>query len=119
MKTWLPLWQRPLAGLPRLTPQQKAEMGMASEAEMTAFAGLSGAQAETRFLQLMIRHHQGAIAMIGPALQQVQTPRPKRLLEAMASSQTLEIESMLRLLQARGGAPLPPLQPVPGGHTGH
>lgn len=119
MKTWLPLWQRPLANLPRLTPQQKAEMGMANETEMTEFAGLSSPQAETRFLQLMIRHHQGALAMIKPALEQVQTPLPKRLLEAMNSSQTLEIEYMERLLKEQGGQPLPALEAILGEHTGH
>jgi uncharacterized protein (DUF305 family) len=116
MRTWLPVWRRPLMGLLRhgLSPRQVAEMGMASEAEMRAFAALTGREAEARFLQLMIRHHQGAIAMMGPALEAAQNPAARRLLAAMAGSQALEIESMRQLLDQRGGEPLEP--PPAAGH---
>jgi uncharacterized protein (DUF305 family) len=39
--------------------------GMATPEEMAALAALRGAEFDRRFLELMIRHHEGALAMVG------------------------------------------------------
>lgn len=114
MSTWLPPWERPFARSARFDAATLAAMGMASEAEMADLAQKSGREAEVRFLQLMIRHHQGAIPMITEALPGLQHDLPRKLLLAMARSQTLEIALMEQLLAERGGRPLEP--PPSSGH---
>lgn len=116
MQGWLAVWQRLFPT--RLSEQQQAEMGMASQAEMNELQTLSGNDFEVRFLQLMIRHHQGAIVMIEPALATVKTDLPQRLLLAMKQSQTYEIEAMQKMLEAHGGKPLAPPAPIAPGHGG-
>ncbi|RIH90554.1 hypothetical protein Mterra_00349 [Calidithermus terrae] len=114
MRAWLPPWERPFSRSARFDPAVLAAMGMAREAEVADLASKRGREAEVRFLQLMIRHHQGAVPMITQALPEVQRELPRNLLLAMAKSQTLEIALMEQLLAERGGVPLPP--PPSSGH---
>lgn len=108
MRRWLPWWRQLTVGLERPSPQTAAAMGMASDREIAELLALRGRAAETHFLQLMIRHHQGALPMIEQGLAQVKTEGlPRRLIEAMGQSQAGEIHSMERWLQARGGQKLP------------
>lgn len=44
-------------------PMMVEQMGMATPEEMTALSAATGADFDVRFLQLMIRHHRGAIDM--------------------------------------------------------
>ncbi|WP_018467613.1 DUF305 domain-containing protein [Calidithermus timidus] len=114
MNAWLPPWERPFSRSARFDAAMREAMGLASEAEVADLASKSGREAEVRFLQLMIRHHQGAIPMITQALPEVQRELPRKLLLAMAKSQTLEIALMEQLLAERGGVPLEP--PPSSGH---
>ncbi|RIH87170.1 DUF305 domain-containing protein [Calidithermus roseus] len=114
MNAWLPPWERPFSRSARFEAAMLAAMGMASRAEIDDLARKSGREAEVRFLQLMIRHHQGAIPMITEALPKVQGELPRKLLLAMARSQILEIALMEQLLAERGGTPLKP--PPSAGH---
>ncbi len=108
MRSWLPLWRQLTIGLERPSPQAAAAMGMASQLEMAELLALQGRAAETRFLQLMIRHHQGALPMIEQGLAEVKTEGlPRRLIEAMGQSQAGEIRTMERWLAERGGEQLP------------
>lgn len=114
MNAWLPPWERPFSRSARFDAATREAMGLASEAEVADLASKRGREAEVRFLQLMIRHHQGAIPMITEALPKVQRELPRNLLLAMAKSQTLEIALMEQLLAERGGTPLEP--PPSAGH---
>lgn len=108
MRGWLPLWRQLTIGFERPSPPAAAAMGMASVQEVAELLALQGRAAETRFLQLMIRHHQGALPMIEQGLAEVKTQGlPRRLIEAMGKSQAGEIRSMERWLQERGGQKLP------------
>lgn len=108
MRDWLPLWRQLTIGFERPSPQAAVAMGMASAQEIAELQAVQGRAAETRFLQLMIRHHQGALPMIEQGLAEVKTEGlPRRLIEAMGKSQTGEIRSMERWLQERGGQTLP------------
>ncbi|MDX2003898.1 MAG: DUF305 domain-containing protein [Meiothermus sp.] len=107
MRRWLPLWRQPLVNLERPTPEQMQGMGMASQEDIAKLLSLQGREAETWFLQLMIRHHQGALPMIEEALPEVTQDLPKRLLTAMKNSQGGEIRTMENWLTDRGGRPLP------------
>jgi uncharacterized protein (DUF305 family) len=74
---------------------------------------------ETRFLQLMIRHHQGGVMMAEEALQETDRPEVVRLATAIVNAQQSEITAMEEMLNVRG-APLPePVQPMPGHGAGH
>ena len=107
MRRWLPLWRQPLVNLERPDPQAMQAMGMATQEDITKLLSLQGREAETWFLQLMIRHHQGALPMIEDALPGVTQDLPKRLLEAMKNSQSGEMKTMERWLTERGGERLP------------
>lgn len=108
MRKWLPWWRQLTIGFERPNPQAAAAMGMASAQEIAELLALQGREAEIRFLQLMIRHHQGALPMIEQGLAEVQSPGlPRRLIEAMGQSQAGEIQTMKRWLLERGGAVLP------------
>ncbi len=108
MRRWLPLWRQLTVGFERPGPQAAAAMGMASAREIAELLALQGLAAETKFLQLMIRHHQGALPMIEQGLVEVKTEGlPRRLIEAMGQSQTAEIQTMERWLTERGGEKLP------------
>ena len=58
----------PEATNPNLTDHGAHSMpGMATEAEVARLAAATGVEADRLFLTLMIRHHQGAIAMVDDA----------------------------------------------------
>ncbi|AWR85696.1 hypothetical protein Mtai_v1c04480 [Meiothermus taiwanensis WR-220] len=108
MRRWLPWWRQLTIGFERPSPQAAAAMGMASQQEIAELLALQGREAEIRFLQLMIRHHQGALPMIEQGLAEVQSPGlSRRLIEAMGQSQAGEIQTMKRWLLERGGTLLP------------
>lgn len=108
MRYWLPWWRQLTVGFERPSAQVAAAMGMASPQEIAELLAMQGRAAETKFLQLMIRHHQGALPMIEQGLNEVKTEGlPRRLIEAMGQSQTGEIQTMERWLTERGGEKLP------------
>ena len=62
---------------------------------------LTGVEAEKKFLELMIAHHQGAIEMAEAVLDRTEEPRRRRLANGIIKSQTSEIDYMQELLDAR------------------
>jgi uncharacterized protein (DUF305 family) len=83
-------------------------MGMATPEQLNQLKSLAVTEAETTFLQLMIRHHQGGVTMAQEALQQTDRPEVVRMAAAIVEAQESEIAYMQELLQDRGAAPLPP-----------
>lgn len=75
--------------------------GMATREEMDALRESQGRAAETLFLQLMIRHHRGGIAMAESARALASDPNVVLLADAIASSQAAEITQMETLLAER------------------
>lgn len=63
MRGWLTLWGRPWAG-DGMSAEHARMMGMATQAEVATISTQPEKQAEVTFLQLMTRHHQGALAMV-------------------------------------------------------
>lgn len=59
------------------------------------------------FLQLMIKHHRGAIVMAESVLEQTQRAPVVRLAQGVIAAQELEITLMQQLLADRGAAELP------------
>ncbi|MFE5699871.1 DUF305 domain-containing protein [Rhodococcus koreensis] len=80
--------------------------GTASTSEITRLAGLHGADAESLFLQLMIRHHQGGVEMAEAAIHAVASEPIRRVARGMIRDQSNEIAVMTALLGARDANPL-------------
>lgn len=81
--------------------------GMATTDEMAALRAAEGPARDLLFLQLMLRHHQGAIDMLTVASAQAQTQYVRDLASQMNVSQSNEIELIEELLADRGASPLP------------
>lgn len=81
--------------------------GMASDDELTRLHHATGAEREVLFLQLMIRHHQGGVAMAATAAQTGTTPAVRARALSMVNGQQQEISSMVVLLDQRGARVLP------------
>ena len=122
MQGWLTLWGHSLTGGEKMAwmgdstdmgsshsmPMGDMMMpGMATDEEVEELVGLSGEEFDVRFLQLMIRHHQGALEMAEYARQNAQEPAVRNLARSMARSQSVEVEAMTEMLAERDAEPLP------------
>jgi uncharacterized protein (DUF305 family) len=81
--------------------------GMATEAELAHLDSLSGTAFDVEFLRLMLRHHEGGLHMAQYGAAHAQLAPVRQLAEAIAQTQTAEVQTMLELLTQRGGTPLP------------
>jgi uncharacterized protein (DUF305 family) len=115
MQGWLDTWH-----LSRYQPNEMAWMGpgmglgpnarmpgMASVAQMHTLESSHGTAMDKLFLQLMIRHHQGGLAMAQYAEQNATEPYVRQTADAMITNQSNEIIQMETMLRQLGGTPLP------------
>jgi uncharacterized protein (DUF305 family) len=125
MQGWLALWGLPLSGGAVMSwmsgdmaamhhmpdPADAADgavmPGMATETELAGLRGLSGTELDVRFLQLMIRHHQGGLEMARYGQAHATQAAVRSLARSIAETQTAETTTMGTMLRARGGTPLP------------
>jgi uncharacterized protein (DUF305 family) len=124
MQGWLTLWGLPLTSSEVMTWMGQDAMagmdhgsmadsdgavmpGMATEAELAELRSLSGTAFDVRFLQLMIRHHQGGLEMAQYGAQHASEAVVRGLARSIAETQTAESTTMEEMLRARGGTPLP------------
>jgi uncharacterized protein (DUF305 family) len=117
MFAWLELWGVPQEGLEPPMKGMGESMGMAAQQEVNSLDTLPIAEAEIKFLQLMIRHHEGGVMMAQDVLKTTNVPVVKRLAESIVASQTSEVGYMESLLEKRGGERLEPLEPM--SHDNH
>ena len=80
--------------------------GMASAAELRGLDEAPGVDAEIRFLQLMIRHHEGGIIMARALLARSDRRELVQMAKSVEEGQSAEIEQMKSMLAARGAHPL-------------
>jgi len=73
--------------------------GMMSPADMDKLKGASGAAFDKMFLEMMIKHHQGAIEMAKTEKSSGQNPAALKLAASIIASQTAEITTMQNLLK--------------------
>ncbi|MCA2216609.1 DUF305 domain-containing protein [Wangella sp. NEAU-J3] len=106
MTSWLSDWAAPGASMP--AGESHGDMGgtgpmpgMMTADEMAAFTAATGADFDRMFLEMMIRHHQGAITMAAAQRQQGLNPSAKALAEAVEREQAAEITQMRSLLGAK------------------
>lgn len=74
--------------------------GMATDAELEAFAQADGPAAEKMYLEMMTAHHQGAIMMAQSEQKNGQSPDTIQLAKNITTSQQAEIATMKKLLAA-------------------
>ncbi len=125
MQGWLDLWDLlptgddpPMAWMDH--PVTDGLMpGMATSEEIEQLRTLAVDQAEIRFLQLMIRHHQGGVEMAEALLARSDQDEVTTLARGIVASQQSEIDAMNTMLQARGQAPITDPLPTEDGHADH
>ena len=71
--------------------------GMATPEQMQALRRTSGAEADRLFTDLMIRHHQGGVAMGTAAAKLAQTSRVRDFAAGVVDAQTAEIKALQEL----------------------
>jgi uncharacterized protein (DUF305 family) len=79
-------------------PMARSTDGMMSEQDMKALEAGSGRKFDRMFLQMMITHHQGAVAMADTELRDGRYGPAKQLAASISTSQTAEITAMQNLL---------------------
>jgi uncharacterized protein (DUF305 family) len=109
MSGWLDTWGLPATGRrPAMAwmghGPGRAMPGMATREELTVIRQAPLPEAETVFLQAMIRHHQGGVTMAEGLLAQGGRREVRRLAEKIVVAQQTEIAAMSALLEARGVA---------------
>jgi uncharacterized protein (DUF305 family) len=121
MQGWLALWGVPQSGgdtMAWMSGEEGAHghtmlmdgdlmPGMATEAELANLRNLRGTAFDVEFLRLMIRHHQGGLEMAEYAADHGDVPAVSNLASSIAKAQSAETRTMVTLLSARGGTPLP------------
>lgn len=80
--------------------------GMASDAELRSLDEANGKDAEIRFLQLMIRHHEGGIIMARALVALSDRRELVQMANSIDEGQRAEIALMRNMLAARSAQPL-------------
>ncbi|MBE7191352.1 MAG: DUF305 domain-containing protein [Gordonia polyisoprenivorans] len=75
--------------------------GMMSDDQMTSLANLSGAAFDRQWLEMMIDHHTGAVAMANSELANGSNAEARKLARAIVSDQQNEIGQMKAMLAGR------------------
>jgi uncharacterized protein (DUF305 family) len=81
--------------------------GMATSEEINKLRKLSGAELDTYFLQLMLRHHEGGLEMAQYAAKHAGKGYVRNLATKIVESQQNESSMMKTYLAQRGAKPLP------------
>lgn len=123
MLGYLELWDIPLGSSePAMTwmghPTQGPMPGMATAEDVARLEALPVGKAETLFLQLMIRHHQGGVEMATAYLERGDQDEVAFMADRIVQLQDSEIEVMNDMLEQREQAPV--TDPLPETHDeGH
>lgn len=103
MEAWMQAWhQTGIVHHEGSAPMTDAgsTMGMATPDQIAEFDAMTGRAAETRFLELMIAHHRGALEMTREALAVGENSYIRALAKHVAAEQEREIEAMTARLGA-------------------
>lgn len=107
MSRWLTSWSQPVpstsGGHDMSTMGDTPMEGMMTEDEMTQLSAASGAGFDRMWLQMMMKHHQGAVAMATTETADGQNAEAKRLAQQIISAQNQEIAAMEKLLPMISG----------------
>ncbi|MFH9086446.1 DUF305 domain-containing protein [Streptomyces sp. NPDC017673] len=101
MTGWLTSWgeQVPMAGTDHSAHSGMSGMsGMMSEGDMTALKKATGKDFDTKFLSMMVDHHEGAVEMATTEKEKGQYGPAKTMADAIVTAQNAEIKEMKQLL---------------------
>ncbi|MBP2706140.1 DUF305 domain-containing protein [Microbispora sp. RL4-1S] len=98
MSGWLTGWGLKAPGEGAM-PMDHGMPGMMSASDMKKLERLSGAAFDKAFLTMMIRHHEGAIAMAKEEQANGAYEPARRMAASIVSSQSAEIRTMKELLK--------------------
>lgn len=106
MRGWLADWNEPIASKSKMgdgtmshgSSGGKMSEGMMTESGMRDLKASSGDDFDKLFLQGMLEHHKGAVAMAKIELGEGKFPKAKELAQKIVQSQQLEITEMEELL---------------------
>ncbi|WP_447924971.1 DUF305 domain-containing protein [Georgenia muralis] len=95
-------WMQDHAGMAQPSSGSTGTMpGMATQDQLNELAASTGREAERLYLQLMVPHHQGGVAMATYAADRSQEPAVRELAASIVRSQTTELTVLTDLLAAR------------------
>lgn len=101
MTSWLSAWEEPVMATDEAGHVDHGGMqmeGMGQQEAMAELEGLSGAEFDTRFLELMIAHHQGAVQMAEDVLAEGQNTHAE-LAQQIIEAQEAEISQIQDMLE--------------------
>lgn len=112
MRGWLSVWGLPAAStIPAMSwmgmPITDSMPGMASPEDLNRLRRMQSLEADGLFLQLMIPHHRGGVAMANAILERTKLPEVRALAQSIVDSQTTEIALMQSLLKQKGFPAIP------------
>lgn len=84
------------------TAELEAAMGMATDEELARLQSLSGSEQDCLFVELMIRHHEGAIEMTDAVVELGSVQRVIDTARQMGENQTAEIDAMKSIQERLG-----------------
>ncbi|QTE28114.1 DUF305 domain-containing protein [Pengzhenrongella sicca] len=107
MKSWLVEWGEQSAAEVDMDGMDMGGMdmggmdmgGMSQDDAMADLKSVDGTAFDRRFLELMIEHHRGALAMTATELAAGTNPQARALAQVISDAQTVEITEMDQLLQ--------------------
>ncbi len=100
MTGWLTAWGMPMQMDTSDGHDMSSMDGMMSAEEMEALAGSTGAEFDRLWLEMMVRHHEGAIAMADDVKADSSNAEVIALADAIIAGQQAEIDEMKALLDA-------------------
>jgi uncharacterized protein (DUF305 family) len=103
MTGWLTDWKAPVPET-GMSPSMSGytSMGMMSADEMVALGKATGAAFDKLWVEMMTRHHTGAIEMAKSELLSGQDANAKALAQQIVTSQTVEVAKMAAIAQRLG-----------------
>ena len=104
MSGWLKGWSKPIPttghSMSGMHGGGSTGMGMMSDDEMTALGKATGADFDRMWVDMMTRHHRGAIEMAGTELKDGQDAASKALATMVIAAQTKEVATMTALAKS-------------------
>ncbi|KRE60107.1 DUF305 domain-containing protein [Nostocoides sp. Soil756] len=100
MSAWLTAWGRPVPADMSGMDMSGSMPGMMSTADMASLSKASGADFDTRFLTMMVAHHEGAIEMARTEISDGADADAVALAGQIEKAQTAEIATMKKLLSS-------------------
>ncbi|MFD5269501.1 DUF305 domain-containing protein [Streptomyces sp. NPDC058335] len=95
---WLTSWGEEVPAEGAMYHSAHGAGGMMTAEEMDQLEKASGSAFDTAFMELMIKHHEGAVAMAKTEKAEGAFPGAKKMADAIITSQTTEITQMNDLL---------------------